>query len=146
MAKHLSATDLSTLLAHAFTKAAGKNITGCAASNNVVTVTATAHGYATGDWIEHTAIGGAAEANGLVKITRVDANSYTIDGLTAVTSYTSGGVAKKVSLTGLVSQLKKRDITALLNVFNRIPHVEEQDSGDGSRETAIGTLFAGLTP
>ncbi len=139
MAKHLTTAQLSTLLTPTFS--AAKTITGVAASASVVTVTATAHGFSAGDVVAQYSIGGAVEALGPFVIATVpDANSYTLTGLTAVTSYTSGGSAKRI-LTGLTNTLKPGDIADLVDALKRVYHVTGTDN-DRSQEVAIGTTLA----
>jgi hypothetical protein len=85
MAQHLTKAAVQTLIAHSFTAAAAKNITGVAAADNVVTVTTSApHGYAVNDWVLIKGLGkavstptvgaaknvsGVAEAGGVVTVT-----------------------------------------------------------------------------
>ena len=137
MSKHLSTSDISTLLTPTF--AASKTITSVVAAASLVTVTATAHGYSTGDVIAQYGIGGAVEANGPFIITKVDADSYTLNGLTAVTSYTSGGSAKKIT-AGLTATLKPGDVGDLRDALRRISCVRGPDS-DRSVESTIGSLL-----
>lgn len=120
----LSAAAMSALLNPAGSIAASKTITGVAASGGVTTVTATAHGYSAGDILVNEAIGGATEANGIKVVDTVpDANSYTIRGLAAVTTYTSGGTSKKLTFTaGLVRALTQNDIQDLQDALNRVPN------------------------
>ena len=112
----------------------------------MVTVTATGHGLVTGDWVVQTEVGGAVEAQGLFKVTKVDANSYTLDGLTAVTAYTSGGVAKKVTVSGLLRDIKPYQFDALKDALSRVKHVRNHDAAAGSGESTVGTILATVTP
>lgn len=146
MAYHFTRDALTTLLTPSFTLAASKTITGVAAAGNVVTVTSNAHGFSTGDWLVQTEVAGAVEANGLFSVTKVDANSYTVDGLTAVTNYTSGGKAKKVSIATLVKDLKPYQLQGLLDSLSRVPHVRSQDHAAGATESTLGVTLASVTP
>jgi hypothetical protein len=77
---------------------AAKTITG-ATQANPVEITATAHGYTTGDTVDINAIVGMTELNGnLFQITSTGANTFTLDGIdgTGYTAYTSGGTSEKV--------------------------------------------------
>lgn len=68
------------------------------AASNVATglsVTATAHGFATGDLITLNAIGGMTGTAGLFGITVTNANTFVANGAVAVGTYVSGGVAVK---------------------------------------------------
>lgn len=64
-------------------------------------VTATAHGYANGDKIYHSGIGGMTQLNGnYYTITVVDADNYTIGvNTTGYGTYTTGGTATKYGIT-----------------------------------------------
>lgn len=74
------------------------SITG-ATQANPVSITATAHGLATGDKVYIDSVAGMTELNGnRYVITVVDANTYTLDGIdgTSYTAYTSGGTWKQI--------------------------------------------------
>jgi hypothetical protein len=77
---------------------AAKTITGCTST----TITATAHGYATGDEVYLTGLGGITNLNGRnVKVTVTGANTFTVSTLegaaiTITGTYTSGGTAQRV--------------------------------------------------
>lgn len=65
---------------------------------NPAQVTATGHGYTTGDEIYLSSIGGMTELNGEnYTITVVDSDNFTLDGInsTGYTSYTSGGTSAR---------------------------------------------------
>ena len=71
---------------------------------NPASVTATAHGFSTGDSIGFSSVVGMTELNGnSYTITVVDANTFTLDSTdsTAFTAYTSGGTARKGGPHGL---------------------------------------------
>jgi hypothetical protein len=72
------------------------NITVTGAANNgagLIRITATAHGYATGDSISVYGVAGTTEANGNWIITRIDANTFDLQGSTFTNAYVSGGTA-----------------------------------------------------
>lgn len=65
---------------------------------NPVQITATGHGYSTGDEVYISDVGGMTELNGKrYRITYVDANNFTLDGVdgTGYTAYTSGGTSAR---------------------------------------------------
>lgn len=67
-----------------------------AASNATpISVTATAHGYTTGDGVVITGVGGNTATNGTWIIDVVDANTYTLRGSVGNGAYTSGGVGNR---------------------------------------------------
>lgn len=86
------------LLDTATTDAGLKAVTGATNATPIV-ITSTAHGFATGDIVYIDTVGGNLAANGLWKITVVDANTFSLqrlDGTTNVVgsgAYTSGGYA-----------------------------------------------------
>ena len=71
-----------------------KTVTGATNASPIV-VTSTSHGYATGDVVYLTGVGGNTAANGLWQITVIDANTFQLNGSTGNGSYTSGGYATK---------------------------------------------------
>lgn len=69
---------------------------------NPCSITATAHGFATGDSVTITGVVGMTELNGnTYTITVVDANTFTLDSTdsTGFTAYTSGGTATRTAIT-----------------------------------------------
>jgi len=81
-------------------------ITGVSQADPCV-ITATAHGFSTGDQIKITNVEGMTELNGkLYKITKLTADTFSLDGIdsTGYTAYTSGGVCIKQDflLTGKI--------------------------------------------
>jgi hypothetical protein len=83
--------------------AATKAITAATKANPCV-VTATAHGYATGDIIQIDAVGGMIELNGRAYvITVLTADTFGLNGVNslAYTTYTSGGTAAKKTQTAV---------------------------------------------
>jgi hypothetical protein len=78
--------------------ASAKTITGAANNGSgLIRITATAHGYTTGDRINIASVGGTVEANGKWTITVIDANTFDLQSSTFVTTYTSGGTATKLA-------------------------------------------------
>ncbi len=69
-----------------------KTITGATNASPIV-ITATAHGYATGDRLIISGVGGNTAANGVFTITNVSANTFSLNGSTGNGAYTSGGIA-----------------------------------------------------
>jgi len=61
--------------------------------SGLIRVTCTAHGFSTNDWIGVYGVGGTTEANGSWQITRIDANTFDLQGSTFTNAYTSGGHA-----------------------------------------------------
>ena len=77
--------------------AAGKTITGVTQANPAV-VTATGHGYTTGDVVMILSVVGMTEINNIIhQITVIDADNYSLDGVdaTGYTAYTSAGSSTK---------------------------------------------------
>lgn len=95
---------------------AAKTITGATNATPIV-ITATAHGYQTGDKVCRYNVGGNTAANGYGAITRVDADTFEIDGSVGNGAYTSGGSAVRV-----VNDLTRNDVTDILDAFNRVSH------------------------
>lgn len=65
-------------------------ITGATNASPIV-VTSASHGLATGDRVTIAGVVGNTAANGTFTITRLDANTYSLDGSTGNGPYTSGG-------------------------------------------------------
>ena len=62
------------------------------ASNTApIVITSTAHGLSTGDAISVSGVAGNTAANGVFTITKVDDNSFSLNGATGNAAYTSGG-------------------------------------------------------
>jgi hypothetical protein len=73
------------------------SLTITAASNATpIVVTSTAHGLTTGDPVTVASVGGNTAANGDWVVTRVDANSFSLDGSVGNGAYTSGGTATRL--------------------------------------------------
>ena len=76
-------------------------VTGITAANPGV-VTATAHGFTTGQSISFANVAGMTEVNGnAYTITVIDADSFSIVDTTTFTAYTSGGTATLGGVHGL---------------------------------------------
>lgn len=71
-------------------EAEGANITNVTGSSPL-RVWSSAHGMSTGGYLTVEDVGGETGANGTFSITRIDADSFTLDGSSTVASYTSGG-------------------------------------------------------
>jgi hypothetical protein len=65
-------------------------ITGASNAAPIV-ITSTAHGLSTGDAISVSGVAGNTAANGVFTITKVDDNSFSLNGATGNAAYTSGG-------------------------------------------------------
>ncbi len=75
----------------------GKTIS-AATNASPIQITASTHGYSTGDIVHISVVGGNTAANGLWKITVVDSNNFSLDGSTGNAAYTSGGLASKFNV------------------------------------------------
>src|SRR5574344_708818 len=72
------------------------NIT--AASNATpIVITATAHGFNTGDKVYITGVGGNTAANGTWVVTRLTADTFSLNGSVGNGAYTSGGTVRKAN-------------------------------------------------
>lgn len=71
-----------------------KTIT-AATNASPISITATAHGFSSNDWVVISGVVGNTAANGVFQITVVDANTFTLNGSTGNGAYTSGGIADK---------------------------------------------------
>ncbi len=76
--------------------AAAKTITGATNASPIV-ITATGHGYSTGDNVKVSGVAGNTAANGRWTITVIDANSFSLNGSAGNAAYTSGGQAEKIT-------------------------------------------------
>jgi hypothetical protein len=72
-----------------------KTITG-ATNASPISVTATAHGFATGNTVTITGVLGNTATNGTWVIIVIDANTFTLTGSTGNAAYTSGGTATAI--------------------------------------------------
>lgn len=75
------------------------SITAASVASPIV-ITSTAHGLTTGARVTITGVGGQTGANGTFTITRVNADTFSLDGSTTVGSYTSGGTWNVTGLYG----------------------------------------------
>lgn len=96
------ASDSYTRPANTTAYAAGDAITApaltiTAASNATpIVITSTAHGLVTGDAVTVAAVGGNTAANGNWLVTKIDANTFSLDGSVGNGAYTSGGTAVRM--------------------------------------------------
>lgn len=74
-----------------------KNVTAATNASPIV-ITSANHGLTTGTLVTITGVGGNTAANGTFVITRIDANTFSLNGSSGNGSYTSGGVW---NITGL---------------------------------------------
>ena len=65
-------------------------ITGASNASPIV-ISSTAHGLSTGDAISVSGVAGNTAANGVFTVTKVDDNSFSLNGTTGNAAYTSGG-------------------------------------------------------
>ena len=86
-----SRTAQNVLNANNVTYASGSGTITAASNAAPIVVTSATHGRATGDWLYVSTVLGNAAANGLWKITKVDANSFELDGSVGDGTYASGG-------------------------------------------------------
>jgi hypothetical protein len=68
-------------------------VTGATNASPIV-ITETNHGRSTGQRVTITGVGGNSAANGTFTITKINANTYSLDGSTGNGAYTSGGLVK----------------------------------------------------
>jgi uncharacterized phiE125 gp8 family phage protein len=75
-----------------------KSVTGATNATPIV-ITSTAHGYVTGDRVMISAVGGNTNANGIWKITRLTADTYSLDASVGNAAYTAAtGLCVKVDV------------------------------------------------
>jgi hypothetical protein len=82
----------------------GKAITGATNASPIV-VTSTAHGFANGDVVTISKVGGNTAANGKWTIQNVAANTFELAGSTGNGAYTSGGIAIDLSKDQFLSDI-----------------------------------------
>ena len=137
-----------------FVLEATKNITN-ASKTNPVRITSTAHGYATGDDVFITGVGGMTELNGKTyRITVIGANTYDLDGVngTGYTAYTSGGTGARVfTLTTPynINQLSRLAFTQTADVMTIVhpDHAPHELSRTGHAAWTIAAIdFTSTTP
>ncbi|HRY32126.1 MAG TPA: hypothetical protein P5531_04070 [Bacteroidales bacterium] len=76
---------------------AGTKSISAATNASPVQITASTHGYSTGDIVFIYGVVGNTAANGVWIITYVDDNNFTLDGSTGNGAYTSGGTARQIN-------------------------------------------------
>jgi len=79
------------------------SITGATNASPIV-ITSASHGLTTGTRVTVASVGGNTAANGDFTVTRVDANTFSLDGSTGNASYTSGGTWHVSGLYGFSIQ------------------------------------------
>lgn len=75
-------------------------ITGATNASPIV-ITSAAHGLQTGARVTVASVGGNTAANGTFQVTRVSADTFSLDGSTGNSAYTSGGTWHVTGLYGL---------------------------------------------
>lgn len=81
------------------------SITGATNASPIV-ITSASHGLTTGAYVTITGVSGNTGANGTFQVTRIDADTFSLDGSTGTGTYTTGG-------TWVVTGLYKYSIDAL---------------------------------
>jgi len=99
------------------TALAATAITG-ATNATPISVTSTAHGLQTSDKVAVYNVGGNTAANGYFAVTRVDANTFTLDGSSGNGAFTAGGSVKRIRC-----DLKPNDLYDLLDALSRVRSV-----------------------
>ncbi len=127
-----------------------KTITG-AAGTTTVTITSASHGFATNDMVTINGIVGLTGTEGVLwGITRVDANSFTLNGCIGSGTYSSGGVAVKSS--DKFRTVDKIDRIDSIETHARISKWVWEDEAfrftptDTERQLRIGYLASGAPP
>lgn len=124
-------------------------ITGATNANPCV-ITATGHGFRTGISVTIASVGGMTQLNGnTYTITRIDANSFSLDGVnsTAYGTYTSGGTATSYKYLQDVSRTASAYTTTTLWTFAQFGQILIGANGlDKLQAWTVGTssLFADL--
>lgn len=72
------------------------NISGASEVSGDINIHAISHGLSTGDYVSIAGVEGTWEANGVWKVTLVDADNFTLDSSTFIGTYTTGGTMGKV--------------------------------------------------
>jgi hypothetical protein len=105
-------------------------ITGATNASPIV-ITATNHGFQTGDTVLVAGVLGNTAANGTFTITRVTVNTFSLDGSTGSGAYTSGGSATTIGVSDGDRFTKQRllDIynLARMTLFNAMKNVMTKD-------------------
>lgn len=104
-----------------------------AASNDApISITSALHGLTTGSYLTISGVLGNTGANGTFLITKVDDNSFTLDGSTGVAPYTSGGEWHLAGLYGVsivcqgVSGYEKSEVYQIAYTYEISSVVQEQ--------------------
>ena len=124
-------------------------ITGATKANPCV-ITATGHGFRTGISVTIASVGGMTQLNGnTYTITRIDANSFSLDGVnsTGYGTYTSGGTATSYKYLQDVSRTASAYTTTTLWTFAQFGQILIGANGlDKLQAWTVGTssLFADL--
>jgi M6 family metalloprotease-like protein len=97
-------------------------ITG-ATNTNPIVINSANHGLATGDLVFINGVGGNTRANGSWKITRIDANQFSLDGREGNGTYTGGGtwVEGKYAPAGALGNIRQTDIAVVTDDGVTIP-------------------------
>jgi hypothetical protein len=123
-------------------------ITGAVASGALTKLTCVAHGLETGDILQVTGVTGTVEANGQWTVTRVTADTFTLDGSTFLNAYVSGGAAKHIGFATAAGTVDNSVFTTKPD-FTLKARLEYLDSGANARiifEDAADTAFATRQP
>ena len=126
------------------TGSVNKTITGAANNGSgLVRITATAHGFTTGDGIGVYGVTGTTEANGVWVATVITADTFDLQGSTFTNAYVSGGTAtNRSSLVGihvlLQPTLSRTNAGVGTNIFNDdLNGLTIQSSGSGKATDAV---------
>lgn len=138
MAKVLTLSDIRTAL-NKMTVDAAKTITGATNASPAV-ITATAHGYNTGDWVGISAVGGNTNCNIVGQVQKVDADTFSLldragAAVNGNSNYTSGGVAQRIRPAFTPGDMD--DIQGMLDKRN-FPKVSDKDR---TNQQSILTIF-----
>lgn len=109
-----------------------KTITDATNASPIV-ISSSGHGYSTGNTIQVAGIVGNEAANGIWKITVVDAGTYSLNGSSGSGAYSSGGYAQIVDLGS--TNLSSQDLK-----------VSEETTTTGTSDLTLGGAPAGYAP
>lgn len=122
-------------------------ITGAADNGSgLIRITATAHGFATGDRVSIWDMKQTFEANGLWTVTRIDANTFDLQGSGFVHTYSSGGFCSRPFARILDTN---PTTTGTVNAFGiRTPVIDTAAlaAGAGNGSPTVNLGYGGLTP
>lgn len=126
---------------------ASVTITGATNAAPIV-ITATAHGYSTGDMVTISGIVGNTAANANWVIVRIDANTFSLTGSTGNGAYSSGGIAVKA--VRLVNAARRLFGSGNYNNINEasglIRNVRLQKSTNGVTNASFRVYFFTALP